>query len=372
VARAAGRRALLTASLVLAARPALAHDETVSTSDVTVEARTVVWRVDVGVAGLARALHLPGPADAVTERDLAAARTAIARYVVSGLTVILDGRQIPAEVGALEPLYDDDVASRARPGVPGRVVLTLRFPAGQVIESLRCRVAFFADLTNQHRAMVTVRWGGGVRRLVRLGPAELELRRSAFATDGTAVVREFMRWGTEHIFLGYDHLAFLLALLLVAVGWREVLAIVTSFTVAHSLTLLLSALDLVRIPSRLTEVLIAASIVYVAAENLLLLRRQRAPRQRWMLTFAFGLVHGLGFATLLRQRLATVPGGVLAPVLSFNVGVELGQLAIVLAVFPLLSAVRRRGQAARTLLVRWGSTAVLLLGLGWLVERLLF
>jgi len=213
---------------------------------------------------------------------------AIAEYLLRGLTVTLDGRPAAAEVGALEPGYEQ--------GAPARVALTLRFSSPRPIETLRCRIAFFSDLTRQHRAVVTVRWGGGVRQLVRLGPSELELRGADLGLGRAAVVREFLLWGTEHIFLGYDHIAFLLALLLVAAGWTELLKIVTSFTVAHSLTLLLSALDVVRIPPRLTEILIAASIVYVAAENLILLARRRQPRQRWALTFGFGLVHGLRFS----------------------------------------------------------------------------
>jgi hydrogenase/urease accessory protein HupE len=344
---------------LLLARPAFAHDETVSTSDVVVDASGVTWKVDVGVAGLTRALHL---APNLTARDLVAATPAIGAYLAAALTVSLDGHLVTPRTGGLEPGYDDPAADK----LPTRALLTFRFPAAHPPARLQARVAFFAELTRQHRAVVTVRWGAGVRQLVRLGAAEIDLQARDFAPGRLAVVREFLLWGTEHIFLGYDHIAFLIALLLVAAGWGELLKIVTSFTVAHSLTLLLSALDVVRIPSRLTEVLIAASIVYVAAENLLPRRRG----QRWILTFAFGLVHGLGFATELRQRLATLAGGVLLPVVSFNLGVELGQMAIVVALFPLLSAVRRAGERPRVLMVRWGSAAILLLGLGWLIERL--
>jgi hypothetical protein len=350
-------RAALVALLLLAPATAGAHDETVSTSDVIVEGSTVVWRVDAGVAGLAKVVHLPDP---VTAADLAAAREPIAAAVSRGLTVMLDGHTILPQIGALVPGYEPGVAP------PTRVILTLRYGARRPIEVLRARIAFFSELTRQHRAVVTVRWGVGVRQMVRLGVTDVELRAADFTPSRLSVVREFLAWGTEHIFLGYDHIAFLLALLLVAASWGELLKIVTSFTVAHSLTLLLAALDLVRIPSRLTEILIAASIVYVAAENL-----WRGPgRQRWLLTFAFGLVHGLGFATELRQRLASLPGTVLLPVVSFNVGVELGQMAIVAAVFPLLAAVRRGGASRQVLMVRWGSAAILLLGLGWLIERL--
>jgi hydrogenase/urease accessory protein HupE len=353
-------RALLVAAALLAlCAPALAHDETVSTSDVTVQGRTVTWRVDVGVAGLAKVLKLPDP---VSGRDLAAARQDIADYLRRGLTVYLDGRQVPGRTLDLEPGYEDETGR-----TPVRVLVTFGFQADRPIETLRVRVAFFSDLTRQHRAVVTLRWGAGARQLVRLGPSELQFERATFTPSALGTVREFLLWGMEHIFIGYDHIAFLLALLLVAAGWGELLRIVTAFTLAHSLTLLLSALDVIRVPSRLTEVLIAASIVYVAAENLWM---RHAPRARWLLTFAFGLVHGMGFASELRVRLAELAGRVVLPVVSFNLGVELGQIVIVAAVFPLLLAVRRSGEVARARVVRWGSAAILVLGLGWLIERL--
>jgi hydrogenase/urease accessory protein HupE len=249
----------------------------------------------------------------------------------------------------------------------GRVLVELRFRGERPIERVRAHVAFFSDLTSIHRALVVAHFGGKARQFVRQGPADLELVVGEGSTRWQ-VVGEFLRWGAEHIFVGYDHIAFLLALLLVAGGLVELLKIVTSFTVAHSLTLLLAALDLLRIPSRLTEVLIAASIVYVAAENLWLKRTQH----RWWLTFLFGLVHGLGFATQLRERLSELEGSVLLPVVSFNLGVELGQIAIVSLAFPLLLLARRRLERAPRpqLLVRFGSIPILALGLYWFVERL--
>ena len=172
------------------------------------------------------------------------------------------------------------------------------------------------------------------------------------------MVREYLSWGVHHIFVGYDHIAFLLALLLAVTRLRELLLIVTSFTVAHSVTLLLSGLGILRIPSRLSELLVAASIVYVAVENL---RRAGKPLpRRWLLTFLFGLVHGLGFATELQERLVEVGGRVLLPVLSFNLGVELGQVAIVALVYPLLVWMRRaptapERQLRQNRLLRMGS-----------------
>src|SRR5262249_35917631 len=127
-----------------------------------------------------------------------------------------------------------------------------------------------------------------------------------------------------------------LALLLAARKFREMLPAVTWFTGAHSLTLLLAALDVIRVPGQVTESLIAASIVYVAAANYFLIQ----DRHRWILTFLFGLVHGFGFSSVLRERLQDLDG-VLVPVVAFNFGVEVGQVAILLVALPLLIWSRR-------------------------------
>src|SRR5205823_3160061 len=150
----------------------------------------------------------------------------------------------------------------------------------------------------------------------------------------------FLLLGIEHIFTGYDHIAFLLGLLLLGGTFRELVKVVTAFTVAHSLTLALATLEVARIGPRIVEPLIAASIVYVAVENLWALRseapRAAALRHRWLLTLGFGFVHGFGFADAL-QKLHLPRSGIAAALFTFNLGVEVGQLCIVAAAFPLLS-----------------------------------
>jgi hydrogenase/urease accessory protein HupE len=174
---------------------------------------------------------------------------------------------------------------------------------------------------------------------------------------GDAPFFRFLVLGIEHILTGYDHLAFLLALLLAGGSLRSNLKVITSFTVAHSLTLALATLGLVNIPPAIVEPVIAASVVFVGLENLI--RRRLAAR--WLVTFSFGLVHGLGFASALRDlgigglgtigglggigglgllsRLGSI-GGIGAraaiPLLSFNLGVELAQIAIASLVLPLV------------------------------------
>ena len=172
----------------------------------------------------------------------------------------------------------------------------------------------------------------------------------------------FLWLGVEHIFTGYDHLAFLVGLLIATGSFRSLAKIVTSFTVAHSVTLGLATFDLVVMPQRLTESLIALSIVYVAAENLL---RSKAI-ERYRITFLFGLIHGFGFSTILRDM--QLPRGNLAlSLFSFNAGVELGQLAFVAVVFPVtLYLASSRWRAGVMCAV---SFVVVCLSTYWFVQR---
>jgi hypothetical protein len=181
--------------------------------------------------------------------------------------------------------------------------------------------------------------------------------------DGSSALRRFLPIGIEHILLGADHIAFLLALLLPGGRWRALLGVVTAFTVAHSVTLALAVLGLVRPVPWLVEGVIALSIVAAAGENLLAKGASRASI-RALYAAGFGLVHGFGFAGALGE--AGLPEQVLGWALGgFNIGVELGQLGIVAVVVPLLEKLGRRD-----LVVRWGSIAIMAAGLYWTVMRL--
>ena len=172
---------------------------------------------------------------------------------------------------------------------------------------------------------------------------------------------KFFKLGAEHIFFGFDHLCFLLALLVVA-NARDLLKIITSFTVAHSITLGLAALDIVRLPGRLVESAVALTIVYVAIENLC----TRARPHRWALTFGFGLIHGFAFASVL-EVLGLPSTGLLRCLLAFNLGVEVGQLLIVLTLLPVVRFVccGRYGPLA----VCGISLALALIGTAWFLDR---
>jgi hydrogenase/urease accessory protein HupE len=369
-----GRLALVVwASLLLQAftvGSAWAHDETVSTSHVEINGKTVTWKVDVGLAGLGKALPLPAPEGQLDVEGLKKAAPAIGAYLSKAIVMSVNGRPLPPTLGTLEPRYERVAGG---PDALSRVAQTLRYESPDDVRDVVAKIDFFGELTEQHRSILRVHWGNTSRQFVRLGQTELVLSHDTLFPSVWRVGGEFFRWGVHHIFVGYDHIAFVLALLLAVTSFRSLVITISAFTVAHSFTLLLSALGLVDIPSRLTEILIAASVVYIAAENLT--RGTRTARQRWLLTFSFGLIHGLGFANELRDRLAELSIGVVWPVISFNLGVEAGQLAIVALVFPLMALIRASGGKGRAverqqMLVRWGSVPILLLGLFWLIERM--
>lgn len=179
----------------------------------------------------------------------------------------------------------------------------------------------------------------------------------------------FLKLGVEHILTGYDHLLFLCGLLVVCRRLSTILTIITCFTLAHSLTLALAALDILTIPGRIIEPLIAASIVFVGLENLV---RRDEPKLRWVLTFAFGLIHGFGFASVLKEvGMGSGGASLVVPLFSFNLGVELGQLGVTAIFVPLLWKLRevpafaRHGSAVLSALVA-------LVGAYWLIQRLFF
>jgi len=176
----------------------------------------------------------------------------------------------------------------------------------------------------------------------------------------------FFLLGVEHIATGYDHLLFVLALVLCGGSLLQLLKIITAFTLAHSVTLGAAAFDLVTLPSTLVEAVIALSIAYVAFENLF---PRFAVSHRWHISFLFGLVHGFGFSSVLKE-IGLPKDSLIWSLLNFNLGVEAGQLVAVLIAVPLLMQLRKTSHEARV--VRGLSAAVLVVGLVLFVERALF
>ena len=218
---------------------------------------------------------------------------------------------------------------------------TLEFPISSATE-LHLIATAFDHLPRGHKQFLSVRDSEGKILTERMLSAESkDLTITLHSNSGSSGERffRFLVLGIEHILTGYDHLAFLLALLIAGGSLRHNTKIITSFTVAHSLTLALATLGLVNISPAIVEPLIAFSIVFVGLENLF----RRRVAARWLVTFGFGLVHGLGFAATLRELgIGTLGARVAVPLLSFNVGVELAQIAIAVLVLPLVWRLERR------------------------------
>ena len=192
--------------------------------------------------------------------------------------------------------------------------------------------------------------------------------RTAFFTQTSGrwwqTMGRFVWLGIQHIATGYDHLAFLLGLLIATATLKSLVRTITSFTLAHSITLALATFNIVVLPSRFTESMIAASILYVAAENLI---RNRT-LDRWKLTFFFGLIHGFGFSNVLREM--QLPRANLAlSLFSFNLGVEIGQLVFVVLLFPALADLMSSG---RTWIRPAVSAIIGLLAAYWFIQRAFF
>ncbi len=176
--------------------------------------------------------------------------------------------------------------------------------------------------------------------------------------------KEFVYMGMTHIWFGFDHLAFLAGLLVAAGNAKNLLKVITCFTVAHSITLILAVMDIIAAPSKWVEVLIALTIVYVAVENFFF----RTYPHRLTVTFFFGLIHGLGFAGSLAD-IHLPKTNFLTALFSFNAGIEIGQLLVVSLVFPLLRRIRMQNGALERRAIRWVSAVMALLGVLWMVER---
>ncbi|MBL8238615.1 MAG: HupE/UreJ family protein [Bryobacterales bacterium] len=261
------------------------------------------------------------------------------------LRLRLDGEYFAA-TGQVVPAMENGIVAweASREGVPGSIIIDAPlFPEDDADRTL---VTLLRDGKPAGEAIL-----GATSQPVVLGE------------NGSSALRRFLPIGIEHILFGPDHIAFLLALLLPGGRWRALLLIVTAFTVSHSITLALAVMGLVRPVPWLVEGVIALSIVAAAGENLLA-KGERGAGVRALYAAGFGLVHGFGFAGALGE--AGLPDVVLGWALAgFNIGVEIGQLGIVVLVVPLLAWLGRRESV-----VRYGSMAIMATGLYWTVTRL--
>ncbi len=268
----------------------------------------------------------------------------------------------------------------------GAVDAVFHYAAAEPVTDLLVEMDLFLDTSPDHVDLLAIEWVGQGTESFGLDARE---PRGRSDPTGKGAFVAFFRLGWGHILSGWDHLAFVLALVLASRRLRSLLGVVTAFTLAHSVTLALAALDYVDVSAWSTaiEAFIALSIAYVAADTAL---HPNAGRSRWIEAFAFGLVHGLGFASFLRLSLVSEPNQAIA-LFSFNVGVEAGQIGVVFALVASLAVLRRVGPApeapprttggpstptpvgdflAPWVLRRFGSAAIAVLGLFWFFARI--
>ena len=221
----------------------------------------------------------------------------------------------------------------------------------------------------KHQTFLNIYESGELRRQAILDVSHPRVEYFLGTWQGTqAVVQRFLPLGVHHILTGADHLLFLVGLLLLGGTVRQLLIVVTAFTLAHSVTLSLAALDLFSPPGSIVEPAIALSIVWVGADNLLV---GGGRDMRAWIAFAFGLIHGFGFAGILRAM--ELPSrGVAWSLVSFNIGVEIGQLAVVIVAAFALAALRSRSELAGRRLAWAGSVVVIVVGGYWFVQRVFF
>jgi hydrogenase/urease accessory protein HupE len=345
--------------LTLCAVRADAHQGGLSYADVSVDRAQVTVALHVAYTDWLPLVDVDVNHDGIFTTE--EARTRLPRlgsFALAHVKVAADGRPCAGTA--------TDVEVGQRLGGPF-TSLWLVYACPGSIRSAALRLDLFERHHPGHRTLATVYDRQAPRQAPRqhvFAPGSETLEVAVGGAGVTSAVREFVWLGVEHIFTGFDHVLFLLALLLVATGFADLLKIVTSFTLAHTVTLALATLGYVRLDVRLVESVIAFSIAWVAIENLVAQRHRR----RWLLSFGFGLVHGFGFSNVLREM--AIPRNVLAWSLgSFNVGVEIGQVAIVAILWPAL--VWSRQQAWSTSAGRAASVGIGLMGVYWFVERAL-
>jgi hydrogenase/urease accessory protein HupE len=344
--------------------PVGAHKTGVSTSRIELDGR----RVAVEVNGLGRDFERAAGVRIAEQRSgdvnpvaLALNGSKLTRYVVEHASVGAGGVRCTPDSG------------RAR-AIGTHVLVSLAWTCPDDGSALTYRVTLFQAVDATARHVAVIAGPGGGRTLVFDAHSRLAELDGAHVSLWQVVAR-FVVAGIEHISLGYDHIAFLLAVILWGRRLWPLVKVVTAFTVAHSVTLALAVLDIVVLPSSIVEPLIAVSIAFVAAENFFV----RDIVKRWRITFLFGFIHGFGFASALREF--GLPQGAIVPALvSFNLGVEIGQAAIVCVAVPLLLWIDRLGERRRARSGKAGqspvfvytcSGVILTLGLYWLVQRTL-
>ena len=363
VGRGIGGAAILVALFSqLSVQEAKAHDPGLSSLMIQQRAKGLEATLTLAVRDAAQLTELDENHDGdVTQVEFEGGRSQFESAAASQVVIAADGRVAKYK----------SVCSR----LDGNNNVEVRLDSDAVVfSSLEVQSKLIAFLPPGHRQYLKVQNSAGEtvfesllsatadRATVRM--PDTDTSNSAF--EAVHSFATFLSLGVKHILTGYDHLLFLLGLLVVARGIVSSLGIITSFTIAHSITLAVATLHVVQIPSRIVEPLIAASIVFVGIENLL---RGDVLNARRKVTFGFGLIHGFGFASALNESsIGSGTGGIVLPLFSFNLGVEAGQIVVAAAALPIIWKLRENPM----FIARWApacSAVIVLLGSFWFVER---
>jgi hydrogenase/urease accessory protein HupE len=336
-----------------------AHPVPFSYIDIRPEPSSIEVTVVVHTFDLAHDLNVQPPEILLERETLNVQQRAIEKLLRGRFALAADGEVLETSAwSAPDPLPErQSIRMHARFTVlrtVGRIdVTTLMFPYDA-----------------QHKTFLNVYDNGAVAAQAILDKDRRSFEYFAGTRDGVrAMLRKFVAAGVHHILIGPDHLLFLAGLLLLGGTTKQLLLIVTAFTIAHSITLSLAALGMVMPPAHAIEPAIALSIVYVGADNLLVSAGGRDTRA-WI-AFAFGLIHGFGFANVLREM--DLPRRALGWTLfAFNIGVEIGQLMFVVLAASVFIWIRSRSEAAGRRLIVAGSLIVMLAGAFWFVQRVFF
>jgi len=335
--------------------PAFAHPVPFSYLDLHVRRSGLEGTLTAHTIDLAHDLRLMSPGALLNQSFAEKQKDRILSLFQSRLLLTADGEKLKAELRDIKALPEKQA-----------VMLRLRFPWERPPGAIRFRCRLF-PYDDKHETFLNLYEGERLTHQEIFDQDHTTLEYFTGSRQGTfAVLRKFIPAGVHHIFIGPDHILFIIGLLLLGGSMGRLLKIVTAFTVAHSITLALAALNVYNPPARLIEPAIALSIVYVGADNLLIGKQGRDVRA--LIAFVFGFVHGFGFANVLREF--GLPRQALGwSLFSFNVGVEIGQACIVLAVAPLLAMIRTRDKFLAQRIVTVGSVLVILAGGYWFVER---
>ncbi len=365
------KRLLLLVASLLIFSTAQAHKPSDSYLNLSVNDKVVTGQWDIALRDLDFALGLDANGDAeITWAEVKAKHKDIAAYAFARLQLSTGDKVCPVVV--TEHLIDDHTDG-------AYAVMRFKAECPERIAKLQARYSLFHEIDPQHKGLLRLEYQGASNAAI-FSPQSATQEFTLAEPDKVGQFLDYGREGVWHIWIGFDHILFLLALLLPAVVVREdkawqgvvafrpafwsVLRIVTAFTLAHSITLTLATLGVLSLPSRWVESTIAASVVIAALNNVYPIFRER----RWMMAFLFGLIHGFGFASVLAD-LGLPRDALILALVGFNLGVETGQLAIVAAFLPVAFLLRHTTFYRRLVLIG-GSLLIALLASVWLAERL--